>query len=93
MRGRLRRTRDGAWLPMAGPSDGGQVRPVAVRLTRDLERTSPLASIQTYSAMMLPFWSSFMYLLTCAGQKRPAGGHVGGGGFAPSRSATRGLLC
>lgn len=40
------------------------------RLTLDLDRVSPTASTQTYSAMMLPFWSSFMYLLTCgtAGQ-------------------------
>ena len=49
--------------------DRDQIR--EMRLTLDLDRTSPSASIQTYSAMMLPFWSSFMYLLTC----RTAGQH------------------
>jgi hypothetical protein len=34
-----------------------------VRLTLDLERVFPSASIQMYSAMMLPFWSSLRYLL------------------------------
>lgn len=33
-----------------------------LRLTLDLERVSPLASTQTYSAMMEPFWSSLRYL-------------------------------
>lgn len=34
------------------------------QLTRDLERVSPVESIQTYSAMTWPFWSSFRYLLS-----------------------------
>ena len=33
--------------------------------TLDLERVSPRASTQTYSAIIWPFWSSFRYLLSC----------------------------
>lgn len=33
------------------------------KLTLDFDRVSPVESIQTYSAMILPFWSSFRYLL------------------------------
>jgi hypothetical protein len=36
-----------------------------MELTLDLERVSPMASIQTYSAMILPFCSSFRYLFSC----------------------------
>lgn len=40
-------------------------------LTLDLERVSPMASIQTYSAMILPFWSSFRYLSSCIASCQP----------------------
>lgn len=64
----------------------------SLALTRDLDRTSPLASTQTYSAMRLPFWSSFMYLLTCASnsvsQRRMRRVREK---VVPSRSATREL--
>ena len=36
-------------------------------LTFVFERTPLLPSIQTYSAMIDPFWSSFMYLRTWKG--------------------------
>lgn len=36
------------------------------KLTLDLERVSPFASTQTYSAMMEPFWSSLRYLFNCS---------------------------
>lgn len=37
-------------------------------LTRALERVAPKASIQMYSAMMLPFWSRFVYFWSCRGE-------------------------
>jgi hypothetical protein len=35
------------------------------RLTLDFERTPLEPSIQTYSAMMAPFWGRSMYFLSC----------------------------
>lgn len=35
------------------------------RHTLDLERVSPFASTQMYSAMIWPFWSSLRYLFNC----------------------------
>lgn len=40
------------------------------RLTLDLERVSPLESIQTYSAMIWPFWSSLRYFWSCRQAKK-----------------------
>ena len=37
------------------------------KLTLALARVEPSASIQMYSAMMLPFWSSLRYLLSWRG--------------------------
>lgn len=39
---------------------------IGLALTLDLDRVSPTASIQTYSTIILPFWSSFRYLLSCS---------------------------
>lgn len=47
---------------------GGDIsRDKSRKLTLDFERTPPVASIQMYSAIALPFWSSFMYFINCAG--------------------------
>ena len=70
------------------------------QLTLDLERVSPLASTQTYSAMMEPFWSSLRYLFNCSiesdfvGMSRLGlgGGVVDTGSAAPRKSSESLLL-
>jgi hypothetical protein len=37
-----------------------------ISLAFDFERTPPMLSIQMYSAIADPFWSSFMYFINCA---------------------------
>ncbi len=57
------------------------------KLTLDFERVSPLESIQTYSAMIWPFWSSLRYLLSCEQAKSQFYFHEWRGGFGRPREA------
>jgi hypothetical protein len=44
---------------------GVEIRKMEAVHTLDFDRVPPVESIQTYSAMILPCWSSLRYLFSC----------------------------